>query len=234
MATRFDAVSEWYSATNGLPAANNVLTVTCWMWLTANPAAQMGVWDIRNVTSGFYVSLLVDPGPNLFCGATADNVAFPTVGFNSIVAATWYGVAVAVNGTNARFVRVTAPNGTPTTSTSTTFTAPSGAPDTRYIGTQNASTARWFDGRVAAVKAWNAELTQTECETELGQYVPARTANLLSFHPLQTPSTTDYSGNGNTLSLGVGTSEEAGPDLPWGFVPRVTVLSQAMNRAANL
>lgn len=210
MSVRFDASNEFYSATNGLPSGT-ALTVTCWMYLISNPAAQVGVWQYRN-TAGHYLSLFLDPGPNLF-GQSSNNVDFPTVEYSGISTATWYGVGISVSGANARLLRVTTPNGTPVTSTAADFVTPA-TWNTRYYGTKDGSTTAWFNGRLAAVKAWNAQLSQAELEAELTQYPAVRTSNLLSEHRLQIPETTDYSSNGSALSGGAGASTEADPPLP--------------------
>jgi hypothetical protein len=72
-----------------------------------------------------------------------------------------------------------------------------------------------FAGSIAAVKVWNAVLTQTELTTEAAKYAPQRTANLWGAYSFQSgPQTTDDSGNGRTLTAtGTPTLDSSGPPI---------------------
>lgn len=132
---------------------------------------------------------------------------------NSISAATWYRVAMkATDATNqAGFFGAL---GAAPTAITTFNTAPT-TPTTIVIGGTRFS-ADWFDGRLAAVKLYNAVLTDAECENELTQMTPVRTANLLHWHPFIVAETADYSGNAAALTAGAGaTTTEEGPPIPW-------------------
>lgn len=75
---------------------------------------------------------------------------------------------------------------------------------TRFlVGTDDAGGQNeWFDGDIAGIKVWNAELTKAELELEANQLSPVRTANLHAYYPLQSVATMllDYSGNGRNLA----------------------------------
>jgi hypothetical protein len=70
-------------------------------------------------------------------------------------------------------------------------------------------------GSIAAVKVWNAVLTQTELTAEAAKYAPQRTANLWGAYSFQSgPQTTDDSGNSRTLTaVGTPTLDASGPPI---------------------
>jgi hypothetical protein len=70
-------------------------------------------------------------------------------------------------------------------------------------------------GSVAAVKVWNAVLTQAELTAEAAKYAPVRTANLWAAYKFNAgPQTTDDSGNGRTLTqVGTPTPDASGPPI---------------------
>jgi hypothetical protein len=70
-------------------------------------------------------------------------------------------------------------------------------------------------GSIAAVKVWNAVLTQAELTTEAAKYAPQRSANLWAAYKFDTgPQTTDDSSNGRTLTaVGTPTLDSSGPPI---------------------
>lgn len=77
----------------------------------------------------------------------------------------------------------------------------------------------WLNGAIANLKIYNDTLTQTEIEAEWGNWRPQRTANLVAHYKFQTGlSTTDDSGNGNTLTqVGTPITEATAPTDPSGL-----------------
>jgi len=78
-----------------------------------------------------------------------------------------------------------------------------------------------FDGRVAAVKIWEAALTADELRQERWSYAPRRTANLWACYSIidLAPGNfgLDMSGNGRDLTANGTLTYEDGPPITWGF-----------------
>jgi hypothetical protein len=99
-----------------------------------------------------------------------------------------------------------------------------------------------FIGRIAAVKVWDAILTQDELENERAQYVPNRTEDLHIWSPfINTGGTSflDISGNGRNWTESGAVTDADGPPIPWKrrrrfFVPVAVVVGTALPMAMNL
>jgi hypothetical protein len=133
----------------------------------------------------------------------------------SLIVGTWYYFGISVNGTAATAVIRGA-----TTSTFNTYTRTLGSGTTNLanlrIG-ESAFTAEWLNGCVAAFRLWHGvTLTAEQLQAESYTYKPRRLANLVAWHPFLRTETTDFSGNGNTLSGGTNTTTEDGPPISWG------------------
>ncbi|MEQ4716098.1 LamG-like jellyroll fold domain-containing protein [Nonomuraea sp. B19D2] len=125
---------------------------------------------------------------------------------------TWTFVGVSVNGANGTMVTRSVNDGSFTTATWTTGKASTTLANLR-LG-ESSWGNEWLNGCLASVKIWTgATLTATELQAEYPYKDPLRTANLRAFYAFDFASTTDNSGNGWTLSGGVGTTSESGPSL---------------------
>lgn len=207
MAARFDASTDPYTATTGLPAGT-AWSATCWAYITTDQNAFSGALGIANagVTDGIAIETAVDGTTwGAFDATTSVGTVAASVG-------AWTKLGVAVNGTSVAFYGAAA--GSALAAASGTLTGGGVTPGKLFIGEDGF--AGWLNGRVAAVKLWAATLTQAEIEHELGQYVPRRVANLLRWHPFVVAETVDYSGAANSLTAGsTGTTTEDGPPIPW-------------------
>jgi hypothetical protein len=192
--------ADTYSATTGIPSGD--FTVTCWAYVgTVKDPAGVITFDDGAFTQWYILATRPDwglrsNGLNLASGTT------PT-------AAVWWKLAFVLSGTTATLYGATELStvaqmctGTLTASTRTRLTI-GGTPDT----------TQFWNGRIAAVKTWTAALTLSECTAELAQFSPVRTANLQRYHPFHVAETTDYSGNGFTLTAGTATTA-ADPSIP--------------------
>lgn len=218
MAVRFDAAGENYSASGGLPGST--YTFTAWVLLAATSITdnQVVYWFTNG--SDVFTGIEVRSTLNDLQGYDSATYSFNGLGPLAVSANTWYRCALVVNGANATFYRAAAGSALGSASASD-FTTPT-TPNEFFLGDDRYD--EYWNGRLAAVKVWTAALTQAEVEHELAQYVPARTANLIRFHPFVKAETTDYSGAGNTLSGGSGTTTEDGPPIPWRIIsPQVIV-----------
>jgi hypothetical protein len=235
MAVRFDAGTDVYTATTGLPSSSTVWSMTMWALMAVNRATYCGFLDMPQ-TTGADAATWQYPGVGgngtTIIGAFSDatEISSPAV---DMTVGTWFRIAlIRASATSATLYR--GAFGSPLTATtdaamSTNIT---GTPAKLWLGGDSYS-AEWWNGRLANVKLYNAALTQAEVETELGQYVPVRTANLLRWHPMIGAETTDRSGNGNTLTAGsTAANTEDGPPIPW-MVMAAPQPMTARRRAAN-
>ncbi len=212
MAVRFSSGTDEYTATTGLPSSN-VWTVTWWTQCVVDRNTYSCMLSVGVGGAYVDVSTAVD-GTTIGVYDTGTYTNTP-LGSTALTVGTWYRMALAVNGSTANFYRADAATGTLTVSTATGDFTATNPPAGLAIGDSVNSGNYPWSGRIAAWKMWGAALTQAEVETELAQYVPRRTANLIRFHPFLKTEATDYSGNANTLSGGSGSTTEDGPPIPW-------------------
>ena len=218
MAVRFSASGQHYQATTGLPTT--VYTITAWVWATDLGSRYRVVHYLRQSSGDHYTAIQVRNLPTNIQLSDDISYAFGGVGEVAISPTTWYRVAAVVNGSNATFYISAV--GDPLTSASVSDFSPPATPNQLWLGADPFS--NWWDGRFAGIKMWDAALTASEVEAELGQYQPLRTSNLLRWHPFINAETTDYSGNGNGLTGGTGATTEDGPPLAWGSAIPVVIL----------
>lgn len=204
MAVRFDAAGEYYTRAVTGPSA---WSACMWIYMSVDRGSQ-GPFAL-GAAEAAGSSVFLSGGTTLKCFDLGSN----TGGFGSLAVSvgTWYRVALTVNGVNCSYYYGGA-SGALTVASVTDITNNTGSVSW-FLG-QSSFASEWWNGRLAAVKIWNAELTQSAIESELAQYLPVRTANLIQRHPFEVAETTDYSGNGNTLTGGPGASTEDGPPIP--------------------
>jgi hypothetical protein len=202
MAVRFDAQTDAYSATTGLPASTT-WSVTCWAYITTDRNTASAAFGILNtgVTAGIFLETDTD-------GTTwrVFDMSTSVGGFAASVGQ-WTRMAVVVSGTSVTFYA-----GAPGSAlTSASGTLNSATPASLTVG-DDGSGASFLNGRLANFKMWDAALSSGEVTAELGQIPPALTTNLLRYHPFYVAETADHSGHGRTLTAGsTGTSTEAHP-----------------------
>lgn len=209
MAARFDADSDGYTATTGIPTGD--LTVCCWGYIAVDRNTFSCLWGMENAASNAsqYFSLLTD------ATGTAVNLFFTGGGPPTPYAAsvgTWHKYMVTLAGSTATFYAAAEAAGLTQINTST---SPAVTKSNFFIGRDSFS-GEFLNGRVAGVKVWTAALTITEGDAEFAQLGAVRTANLLRSHPLEIAQTKDYGPNGHTLTAGGTTpGTEAGPGVPY-------------------
>lgn len=209
MAVRFDANTDGYVTTNGMPTT--ALTVSCWVRIAVDRNDYSNIWAYDDLSTTRRLSLATDADGTTL--AVFDNNLTGPIG-PSLTVGTWYFTAVTFTGTTATLYWST---GGALSTTSGSVLAFAG-PQQLWIARQ-AFGPYYLDGSLAAFKAWDAVLTSTELAAERDQYAPARTAGLLRSHPLLTaPGTADESGAGNHLTAGstATTTDEDGPTFAGG------------------
>lgn len=213
MAVHFSGTGQSYTNSSGLPATA-LFTITCWVRLIAvNVTSGPVIWMMSSGSSQYaYLGYPQNSSQLIFdwSGGASTNTNGPV---NTL--GTWFKSAVVVNGTSATLYA----NSSPTSALTAypggaNFTLPTGTL-AFTIGPGSAFSPNWSNADIAALKMWDAALTQAECEAELQTYTPQRTANLNRWHPLVRLETTDYSGNSRTLSGGAGATQSAGPPISW-------------------
>jgi hypothetical protein len=203
MSVRFDADGEHY--TSAVPAVSNY-TVTFWGKLAVDRNAFSTFWGSDDGTTGTYHIFQTDgTGTDVDHVGTAAGVAGPVMTVD-----TWYRFGITCNGTSVTVYHASGPGGS-LTSASGTLNATTGF--TTFRVGASVFSGEWLNGNVANLKHYSAVLTESEIETELASWTAVRTANLVRHHKFQVAETTDYSGNGNTLTGGAGTSTEADPPI---------------------
>jgi hypothetical protein len=217
VAVRFDVDSDKYTTTTALPGST--FTITCWAYLAADRNAFSCILHATG-TSSFWIETDSDGTTlDIFGGSGSSIVVGP-----SLTVGTWYKLAAVVSGTSATFYWADISTGTLSSASSSSWPAPSSVTSMAIGGVTNNATESW-NGRVAAVKLWTAALTTTQIDAELNQFTPVVTSGLQRYHPFHVAETTDYSGNGNTLSGGTGATTEADPAISghhqrWNRCPR--------------
>ena len=204
---RMSAAGQDYSRSLAL-GTQAALTVGMWLYISVDRNTYSTPFSIDNGTSDNWLMQTAADGTTL----TVYNDAAELQNMGSLTVGTWYFVGLAMSGgTGTLYHRI------PTANVLSTVAISGGS------ASVNAATLRlgespwggeWWNGRINAVKIWTAQLSAAEMLRESMQYVPHRTANLAAFYPLVVPETTDYSGNGRTLT-GSGATREDGPPIPW-------------------
>ncbi|MEU8756215.1 LamG-like jellyroll fold domain-containing protein [Streptomyces chartreusis] len=211
MSTRFDAAGDRISFAGTMFAVGSGFTITAWAWVSVDTdtfatigrlhASSGATTVVTWATGGDGLS-----GPNYFTGGgTVTNATNLAVG-------AWRKIALTCSGTTGRSYIATVGGATEVDS----GTVSVGTPDALTLGGRaQADSSEPFNGRLAYVRVWTAELNQTQIEAEWASTTPVVTSGLWADWPL-TDSTdlTDHSGNGRNLSAGTtAVSTEDNPPL---------------------
>lgn len=221
MAVRFSAAGQHYTSTAALPTG--AVTMLCWMQIVVDRDTTGAALNFDATTNGYFLGVNND-GVSAVLNSVAGDIPGAALAVGS-----WYKIAATINGAvgTLYYGLPTAALSTATGSISTGLTFASFA-----IGAGGPGLADWLNGCIANVKHYSAVLTATEIEAEFNSWNAVRTANLVRHHRLRVPETTDYSGNGNTLSGGSGAAAASDPPIP--PPPRLPrVLTQAAVHRAH-
>jgi hypothetical protein len=130
---------------------------------------------------------------------------------STLATATWYHLAITVNGTGAGGM-LGYMNGV----LDITGNAISITPTGMRISGGTAGTGEWANMRTAGVKIYSAVFTQSEIVTEMWSLMPVRLANLNGWYPFFTNTdVVDHSSNLNNWTVAGTLTTEAGPPVPW-------------------
>lgn len=205
MSIRFSGITaDAYLGSGGVPTGT-AATATFWFYISASTSTFTYLLQLNS--AGGNQAYLGSDGTGLALFASDSTGA----GFGGFTATpgTWARAGLIINGANWELLigdggqALTSYTSTKTPISSLTYLALSGP----FSFPMN--------GRLAAVKLWDAALTTAEVQNELAQFAPVRTTNLLRYHPFHVAETTDYSGNGNTLTAGATpAATEDDPPIP--------------------
>lgn len=211
MSTRFDAASDRISFAGTMFAVGSGFTMTAWAWVSVDTNANATFARLHASSGGSTIVTWATgsdglAGPNYFTGGgSVTNATNMAVG-------AWRKIAISCSGTTGKSYVNTVGGTTEADSGTVAVGTPTGI---TLGGRAPADSSESFDGRLAYVRVWTAELTQVQIEAEWASATPVVTASLWADWPL-TDSTdlTDHSGNARNLSAGTtAVSTEADPPL---------------------
>lgn len=212
MALRFDAATDKLIRTAVSFPTSGAYTILGWCYLVTDQNTYSGIFSIEDAahtTATATLDTLVNGTTMIAFDSTGSNEATGPNGA-AMAVTTWYRVAITVGAGTTTIYSGTALGALTATGAARTQ---SGTPDRIAIG--GTLFGDFWNGRLAAVKVFNATLTAAEVEQELAQYRPVRTANLIASYPLDR-DILDYSGNGLDLTAGsTATAYEDGPPIVW-------------------
>ncbi|MGA5764469.1 LamG-like jellyroll fold domain-containing protein [Nonomuraea bangladeshensis] len=215
MSVRFSASGQNYTRTLSL-GAQSQWTVACWIRLAADRNAFTTAWSLDAGTGDYYLFQAGTDGTTFGLYDESFNSSSPITGSTkALTVGTWYYIAISVNDANGTMVSRAATDTAFTTTTWSGLGDTSTSITTLRIG-ESAFGSEWLNGNIAGFKFWSgATLTAEEMQSEAWTYTPQRTTNLRAWYPFTRAETTDYSGQGNTLSGGTGATTEDGPPIMW-------------------
>lgn len=211
MSTRFDAAGDRISFAGTMFPVGSGFTIAAWAYVSVDTDTFATIGRLHASSGSSTVATWAAgsdglSGPSYFTGSgTVSNSTNMAVG-------AWRKIAISCSGTTGKSYICTVGGVTEVAS----GTVGVGTPDGLTLGGRApADSSEPFNGRLAYVRVWTAELTQSEIEAEWASTTPVRTSGLWANWPL-TDSTdlTDHSGNGRNLSAGsTAVSTEADPPL---------------------
>jgi hypothetical protein len=209
MSIRFDAAADRLTYTGSIPVPTSGLTVTCWINIRVNRADYSDPFRIYNSSISTVVTCGTDSngttGMNYYTGGGS-----PLNGV-SLTVGTWYPIAISHDtGTTGRvFVRV---GGTTNVASGTVSSStPAGL---CIAGRDSGDASEWFNGEIAQVRVWGAELTQAQVEAEWASATPVITTNLFANWPLANATDLTDTVASRVLTTPNGTGQTNGADDP--------------------
>lgn len=201
--------SKYSRSASGLNLTTTSITWSAWVKLTAISSYKTII--ASDDASSHYCLMGVSSGGSNFYLANAGSSAF------NFTPGQWTFVAVTIDRTGAECWLYYAPAPATTLVRDFFYTVPTSHlldTNTFFVGGDGFS-SNWA-GSIAAVKIWNAVLTQAELTAEAAKYAPVRAANLWAAYKFNGgPQTVDDSGNGRPLTVTFGTpgTDASGPPI---------------------
>lgn len=224
------------------------LTVMCWGMVSVdrnNYSDLIAAYTLQSVTDWNLFHMGTDVNGTTMMGWDGHSGQGTTTG-RSMTVGSWYRFAtVASSGSSATFYHG---DGTPTSAMTATSYSDladgnlyTGTAEVFTLSSISSNTEFCFNGRIAAIKAYDVALSAAEVEQELMRYRPLRVTNLLSWvpcierasflNPAGTPRTSDTANTRNFVAMDYGPASygfststsagyvtptfEDGPPIPW-------------------
>lgn len=211
MSVRFDAASDRISFAGTMFAVGSGFTMTAWAYVSVDTDDFATIGRLHSSSGGSTVATWATGGDGL-SGPTYFTAGGSVVNSTNMAVGAWRKVAISCSGTTAKSYACIPAGVTEVDSGNVSV----GTPDGLTLGGRSPSdSSEWFNGRLAYVRVWTAELSQAQIEAEWASTTPVVTANLWANWPLTSSADlTDHSGNGRNLTAGTtATSTEADPPL---------------------
>lgn len=220
MAIRFDASGDSLRITSNPLNYNADYTICGWFRMTTDTNTYTTPLGIFGATEDYYCDALecdTDGTTLMVTSNRSSGFAYTNIG--SLSTATWYYLALSRSGSSLTGKIITTA-GAVTTQTITKATGGESV-DVMTISEWGNAGGELWNGRVCAVKAWSAALTEVEIINEMWTIAPRRGSNLYGWWPMfpgATERLADYSGNAHPWTA-VGTlADEDPPPVSWGAV----------------
>lgn len=211
MAAVFNASGDGLNRTSGVPS-ESAFTITLWFLPVGSGGSYGQIVGGLGRTDFNPIPCLLLKTDDLYIN-DADGIETLLL---SNLPASWHFAALSCGATGATALKGYCATGTTALSTASGVMS-SFTQNVIMLGCSYDATV-YFNGFIAAVKIWNAALTQAEIEQERWQYLPNRLANLHLFSPLINTGGTsflDISGAGRNWTEAGTVTDGDGPPIPW-------------------
>jgi hypothetical protein len=226
MAVRFDASTDNYTRTTSLPPITT-FSILCWAYLSVNRGAiSTFVYFGQSASAVGYTCRTGANGLTLQGNNSATNGAG-----TALTVGAWNHLALVVAGTGANQMQIFLNGVLDITMSGST------GPPAQTILLSSSPSGQWLNGRLAAVKIYDAVLTAADISQEMRTYQPVRLDNLNSWYPMSdltlAGNSTDFGGGGLSLtSTGTPTVED-GPPIAWATPSALRPFAMAAAPAAT-
>lgn len=212
MATRYDNVADYSVRSASVPSTTSF---TVMMWCYDITHAANNFYDMMFTRrGGSNVQFALEKISGNYKLVLSDDSTDRGVGSTTVSLNTWFHAAWVSGGTSANYGYL---NGVAEFSNVAAGTI--GTTSILLGQYDTASGNMNWNGRLACVKIWEAQLTAAEVLQEMYTVIPQRMTNLWAWYPMLPGATErllDYSGNGRDLTAGGTLTDEDGPPVSWG------------------
>jgi Concanavalin A-like lectin/glucanases superfamily len=208
MAVRFDASTDNYARTTTLPPITT-FSILGWGYLSVSRGAISTFFYFGQ--SGVTIGYTCRTGAN---GLTlqGNNSASSQAG-TALTVGAWNHLALVVAGTGANQMQIFLNGVLDITMSGST------GPSAQTLILSGSVSGQWLNGRLAAVKVYDAVLTAADIAQEMRTYQPIRLDNLNSWYPMSdlalAGNSTDFGGSGLALTPAGTLAVEDGPPIAW-------------------
>ncbi len=205
MAGRINAVTDYFRITSGISFTGNDHTVMGWFYIDNNQNDYQAFFETATQNSGLLVTTNGVGNRFIIYSNFAEQAGTTVVPNGS-----WFHLALTSTNSGS-FTRILYLDG----ATEITKTGGTHAWDQLDIG--NDAYDEHLDGRFAAIKYWQAILTQAEIVREMQTYRPQRYANLQGWWPVFSGDRTrNYLSGGGAFTENSIDDAASGPPISWG------------------